>query len=100
MEANFYVKCECTKDGGRQVGVAQVGIRNFEMFTDEDAEQLLRRMEYDCAQKFGVNPSDCKAEFVSHETFLEYGGPFAALAELERYRQEKKRKEQEDLNEG
>lgn len=99
MEAKFYVKCECTKDGGREVCVAQVSIGDVDTFTDEQAEQLLRRIEYDCSQKFGVNPSDCKAEFVPHETFLEYGGPLAALAELARHAQEKKCKEQEDTAE-
>ena len=99
METTLYIKCESVKSGGRQVGVVQVGIRDFDTFTDEEAEKILRRVEYDCAQKFRVNPSDCKAEFVSHETFLEYGGPLAALAELARFRQEKKRKEQENAAE-
>ena len=39
METTLYIKCESVKSGGRQVGVVQVGIRDFDTFTDEEAEK-------------------------------------------------------------
>lgn len=97
METKLYVKCECTKDGGREVCAARVSISNIEIFTDERAEQLLRRVKHDCSQKFGVDPDECDAEFIPADEFIKYAGPTLSLMQFARWLGKKKREEQRNI---
>ena len=83
MKTALYVKCENCDENGRDVCVGRVDVNDFESLTDEMAEKILRNIEEQLAAKLHIDPSQCKSEFVSVDTFLEYAGPFAIISAMQ-----------------